>query len=193
MKLDAHCAVDKGFDVKLQKDCEPDWTVIPRMYNLDAETWLPKLHKRTDYMYISMEPGLVLRVQYYRGQLYWKMHHRKALLDDTMTCMGCGWFMHLDRFWELGGMDENHGSWGQMGVEVACKAWLSGGSMKVNKRTWFAHWFRGHIGFPYKLTYSDEQKAREYSRDLWLNNKWERQTRKFDWLVEKFQQSSEIN
>jgi glycosyltransferase involved in cell wall biosynthesis len=28
MKLDAHCAVDKGFDVKLAADCEYDWTVV---------------------------------------------------------------------------------------------------------------------------------------------------------------------
>ena len=44
MKLDAHCAMDKGFDVKLAQDCEPEWTVIPRMYNLDVELWKPKLH-----------------------------------------------------------------------------------------------------------------------------------------------------
>lgn len=33
-KIDAHTALDKGFDVKLAKDCEYDWTIIPRMYNL---------------------------------------------------------------------------------------------------------------------------------------------------------------
>jgi len=36
MKLDAHCAMDEGWDVKLAEDCEYDWTVIPRMYNLDV-------------------------------------------------------------------------------------------------------------------------------------------------------------
>ncbi len=39
MKCDAHCAFDKGFDVKLAAECEPDWTVIPRMYNLHAFDW----------------------------------------------------------------------------------------------------------------------------------------------------------
>src|SRR3989304_9722655 len=38
MKLDAHCAVDEGFDVKLATDCEEDMTMIGRMYNLDIET-----------------------------------------------------------------------------------------------------------------------------------------------------------
>jgi glycosyltransferase involved in cell wall biosynthesis len=64
MKLDAHCAVDEGFDVKLVKDCEYDWTVIPRMYNLDVQTWAPKLHKRTDYMLMVMDRGF-LRANYY--------------------------------------------------------------------------------------------------------------------------------
>jgi len=110
-----------------------------------------------------------------------------------MTCMGPGFFMHKKRFWELGGMDENHGHWGQMGVEVACKAWLSGGKLMTNKNTWFAHFFRGggvpeghKSGFPYKLSQGAVDRAREYSDDLWLNNKWEKQTRDFQWLVNKF-------
>ena len=39
MKLDAHCIVDEGFDIKLMADCEYDWTVIPTMYNLHAFNW----------------------------------------------------------------------------------------------------------------------------------------------------------
>lgn len=42
MKLDAHCAVDKGFDRKLMEDMEPNWTVIPTMYALDAFHWVCK-------------------------------------------------------------------------------------------------------------------------------------------------------
>ncbi len=187
MKLDAHCAVDKGFDVKLAQDCEYDWTVVPRMYNLDVQTWKPKLHKRTDYMYIGMNEKNQLRSLYYSGREWKRWHRREELIDDTMGCMGPGWFMHKKRFLELGGCDEAHGSWGSQGIEVACKAWLSGGSLKVNKKTWFAHWFRGSDGgFPYPLPQRDIDKAREHSEDLWLNNKWDKQVRKFDWLIEKF-------
>jgi glycosyltransferase involved in cell wall biosynthesis len=39
MKIDAHCMVDEGFDVKLVADCEPNWVVIPRRKRLDAERW----------------------------------------------------------------------------------------------------------------------------------------------------------
>lgn len=182
MKLDAHCAVDKGFDVKLVADCEPDWTVVPRMYNLDIETWKPKLHKRTDYMYIGHNEGRLLRAEYFnKGQ-----PDNDKMIDDIMCCMGPGWFMTKKRFWELGGMDEIHGGWGQMGVEVSLKAWLSGGALKVNKKTWFAHWFRGHIGFPYHITGQEVESARNYSRDLWLNDKWPLAKRKFNWVIKKF-------
>jgi hypothetical protein len=95
--------------------------------------------------------------------------------------------MHKDRFWELGGCDENHeGGWGQQGVEVSCKAWLSGGALKVNKKTWFAHWFRGNQGFPYSISGNQIERVRKYSRDLWLNNKWKKQIRPFQWLIDKF-------
>ena len=132
MKLDAHCAVDKGFDTKLAETCEPDWTVVPRMYNLNVLTWEPKLHKRTDYMYITSPTATKpFRAMYYGS----KQPKNDKLIDDTMCCMGPGWFMHKKRFWELEGCDTGHGGWGQQGIEVALKAWLSGGSLKVNKNT----------------------------------------------------------
>jgi hypothetical protein len=185
MKLDAHCAVDEGFDVKLAKDCEYDWTVIPRMYNLDINTWKPKLHKRTDYMYItSPKDEKPFRAAYY-GR---KQPKNDIMIDDTMCCMGPGFFMRKDRFWELGGCDEGHGSWGQQGIEVSLKAWLSGGRLVVNKNTWFAHWFRGGggPGFPYTISGNAIDKARKHSQELWLNNKWEKQTRPLSWLINKF-------
>lgn len=189
MKLDAHCAVDEGFDVKLAKDCEYEWTVIPRMYNLDINTFLPKRHKLTDYMYIGLRENGELRAEYYSGEEHKRQHKNKTKIDDIMCCMGPCFFMHKKRFWELGGCDETHGGWGQQGIEVACKAWLSGGALKVNKNTWFAHWFRGGQagGFPYPISSRVIDVARKYSKDLWLNDKWPGQTRKFKWLVEKFQ------
>ncbi|MCJ7828208.1 MAG: glycosyltransferase [Dehalococcoidia bacterium] len=189
MKLDAHCALDKGFDVKLAADCEPSWTVVPRMYNLDIALWKPKPHKLTDYMYISSPTATQpFRAQYYTGREYRKQYNNPRLIDDTMACMGPCWFMHKDRFFEQGGCDEEHGSWGAQSVEVSCKAWLSGGALKVNKKTWFAHWFRtGGIGFPYHLSGHAVEKARKYSQDIWLNNKWPKATRKLHWMIDKFQ------
>jgi len=94
--------------------------------------------------------------------------------------------MERDRYWQLGGMDEAHGSWGQMGVEVACKSWLSGGKLMCTKNTWFAHMFRTQpgFGFPYKMTTSEQSRNR--SQDMWYNNKWSGQKYKLSWLLERF-------
>ena len=97
------------------------------------------------------------------------------------------WALTRERYWELNISDEKHGSWGQQGVEVSCKSWLSGGALKVNKKTWFAHMFRtqgGDFGFPYPNP--GIGKAREYSRDLWINNKWDKALHPLSWLIEKF-------
>lgn len=202
MKLDAHCAVGKGFDKILIRDCEYDMTMIPAMFNLDVSTWEPKYFDDWDrgikrgklncYMYIGWKDGR-MRALYYTGRLRREIHKSNKAVDDTMCCMGPGFFMHLKRFWELEGCDEGHGQWGQQGVEVACKAWLSGGRLVTNKNTWFAHFFRGggvpeghKKGFPYRISQRAINTARDYSEDLWLNNKWSKQTRTMEWLVNKF-------
>lgn len=219
LKTDAHSMFDKGFDIKLAADCEYDWTVIPRMYNLHAFNWhcangcilyqdrlrpdttegvcpkcgkqttfkskwvwKPRIHHRTDYMYIDKN----LKVQYWQD--YEKRPENKGSICDVMTGQGACWFMHKDRFWELGGMDEAHGHWGQVGVEIACKAWLSGGRHVVNKKTWFSHLFRTTkvFTFPYELSGKQQGRAKKYSQDFWTNNKWPLQKRKLSWLIEKF-------
>lgn len=104
-----------------------------------------------------------------------------------MTSLGACFFMRRDRFWELGGLDEAYGSWGSLGIEVACKSWLSGGRHVVNRKTWFAHFFRvGGIGFPYEIHGSDQEKARQYARQIWFTNGWPGQVLPLRWLVDKF-------
>jgi len=191
MKLDAHCAVAPGFDVELAKNCDESWTVIPRMYNLDIATWKPKLHKVTDYMYFTSphHTESPFRAAYFTGQQYREHRRKPEMIDDVMCCMGPGWFMHKSRFLAQGGCDEgHHGGWGQQGIEVSLKAWLSGGSLKVNKNTWFAHWFRGGSGpgFPYPISGNQIERARDYSKDIWLNDKWPLATRKLEWVIQKF-------
>src|SRR4030067_1393848 len=47
MKVDAHCAFDKGFDVKMIADMQEDWTMVPVMRNLHAFDWVcPEGHRR---------------------------------------------------------------------------------------------------------------------------------------------------
>jgi cephalosporin hydroxylase len=187
MKLDAHCAVGQGFDRILMADWQPGWTMVPTMYNLDVEKWEPKLHKKTEYMYIGFNDKDEMRALYYKGRTWREWHKRPALIDETMCCMGPGWFLSAEDFWKQDGCDETHGGWGQQGIEVSLKAWLSGGALMVDKNTWFSHWFRASDGgFPYHINQGAIDKARAYSKDLWLNDKWPVATRKLSWLVKKF-------
>lgn len=202
MKLDAHCAVAEGFDVELMKtgdELGENVTQVPRMFNLDHTIFEPrhkanfeeavKRAKVTDYMFIGVNDKNELRTQYYKGSEYRKIHrdldHIK--IDEIMSCMGPCFFLNREWFLKHGGCDTSHGGWGQQGIEVACKAWLSGGRLVVNKRTWFAHWFRGSDGgFPYPISGRSVADARKYSKDLWLNDKWEHAIRPFQFLLDKF-------
>lgn len=225
MKLDAHCIVDEGFDVKLMEECDYKWTVVPTMYNLHAFNWRCKKcgnewyqgptpkhcmqpgesrkenkecdgkdfervmvwkrrkHRRSNYMRFDSD----LHFQYWGG--YGKRPEAKAKIAPIMSFIGACWFMHRKRYWELEGLDEDHGSWGQVGTEVACKSWLSGGELVVNKKTWFAHMFRtqgGDFGFPYKLSGKQTAHAREHSKKIWRGNKWGKAIHPLRWLVKKF-------
>lgn len=94
-----------------------------------------------------------------------------------------------DKYWELNICDEEFGSWGQQGTEVACKTWLSGGEVMVNKKTWYAHMFRtqgGDFGFPYPLSGKAIDHARKHSRELFLKGKWPLAIHDLQWLIDKF-------
>lgn len=212
MKLDAHCSVGPGFDEILTAECEYDWTIVPRMYNLHAfdwecqnckariyqgpkpskcekcegtefemvVLWKEKHNPTSDFMRFDRN----LHFQYWTA--YKKRPEAQGDLAETMSILGACYLMHRERFWELGGLDEAHGSWGQMGTEIACKTWLSGGRLITNKKTWFAHMFRTQPGFGFPYPNHGTERAREYSRDLWLNNKWPLAIYTLRWLIKKF-------
>jgi hypothetical protein len=48
--------------------------------------------------------------------------------------------------------------------------------------------FRTNSGFsfPYDISGNAQERAKVYSRNLWLNNKWPLQTKPLCWLVQKF-------
>jgi glycosyltransferase involved in cell wall biosynthesis len=107
-------------------------------------------------------------------------------IHDTMSLLGACWAMRKDRYEYLEGLDESLGSWGDMGTELSCKVWLSGGELKVNQNTWFAHFFRvGGIGFPYPDG-GRKERAKARGKEIWLNNKWPKQVYPLSWLIERF-------
>jgi len=213
MKIDAHCSFDKGFDVKMMREMHDDWTMIPSMRNLHAFDW--KCRKCGIRTYQGPTPTKCSRCggesfkkrmvwlprkgttnSFYRFDKnlhfqYWReLGHRPESQGDiaeTMSIQGSCFMITREKYWELNICDEGHGSWGQQGVEVACKTWLSGGRLVVNKKTWYAHMFRtqgGDFGFPYPN--SGIQQAREYSKKLWIDGTWDKAIHPLSWLIEKF-------
>lgn len=212
MKADAHCAFDKGFDVKMIAEMHDDWTMVPTMKNLHAFDWMcPDGHRRyqgpsglcsicgkktkrdvmweakpspnsTSYCFDSTP-----HFQYFRE--YSKRPEAQGEITETMSLQGSCFMLTRNKYWELDVCDEAFGSWGSQGIEVAVKTWLSGGRVMVNKKTWYAHMFRtqgGDFGFPYPIRGSDQEKAKSFARDLFFNNKWPLQKRPLSWLIEKF-------
>lgn len=145
--------------------------------------WQPRFNRQTDSMRFDSD----LHFQYWGS-----FKHRKegrGDISDTMSLVGASFVMNRERYWELGGSDEEHGSWGQQGTEISCKTWLSGGRLVCNKRCWFAHMFRTQgkdFGFPYEHKPGAREHAVKYSKDLWRNNKWDKAVRPLSWLVERF-------
>jgi hypothetical protein len=208
MKTDAHCAFDKGFDTKMLNDMKDDWTMIPSMRNLHVFDWVcPNGHRRyqgpsgvckvcgkqttMDVVWIA-KPNPESTSYRFDTDLhfqYWREYKskQKGKLVETMSAQGSCFMLTRDRYFDLNICDENHGSWGQQGTEIALATWLSGGKLVVNKNTFYAHLFRtqgSDFSFPYANPGVD--KARKYSKDLWFNNKHKKQIYPLSWLIEKF-------
>lgn len=225
MKLDAHCTVDEGFDVKMIEAMQDNYTMVPAMYNLHAFNWKCKKCGNTWYQgptprYCCKDREGKLKnnrcnSQEFERVMVWKpRENRKSYffrfdktlhfqywgafkdrpeaqgdIAETMSLQGSCFMLTRDKYWELKICDEEFGSWGQQGVEVAVKTWLSGGRVVVNKKTWYSHMFRtqgGDFGFPYPLSGRQVDHARKYSRELLQGDKWEKAIHPFSWLLEKF-------
>lgn len=216
MKIDAHCTVDEGFDVKMMSEMKDDYTMIPVMYNLHAFDWVcPKCNNRTyqgptptkcfvtdcdgvPKREMVWKPRLNRRSEFYRFDttLHFQYHgdrkkytNKDDVLVDTMSAQGSCFMLTRDKYWELDICDEKHGSWGQQGTEIACKTWLSGGRLVTNRKTWYSHMFRtqgGDFSFPYPQSGRQVENARKYSRQLFLENTWKLQKYPLSWLIEKF-------
>lgn len=209
MKVDAHCAFDKGFDVKMMKLMQDDITMVPVMRNLWAFDWVCEdRHRRyqgpegncldcgkpthREIVWVG-KPNPQSTAYVFNTELrfqYWNEWGKKQKgdLTETMSIQGSCFMVTRKRYLELNLCDETWGSWGNQGTEVACKTWLSGGRVLVNRTTWYAHLFRTQTGFsfPYPNTGKDQAYARKCSRELFLKNSWDKAKYPLYWLIKKF-------
>lgn len=226
MKIDAHVALDDGFDVKMldaYKRLDDNVTMIPLMRNLHCfdfvcpdghrryqgnsgpcETcqkpttkdivWIPKTSPQT----FTFRFDKTMHFQYF-GELAKRPENiRGALCNDgtyetkfreTPSIQGSCFMLTKERYLALDICSEEFHSWGQQGVEVACKTWLSGGRVIANLDTWYAHMFRtkgGDFGFPYPNPQNKVNENRELSRQLFQKDGWPLAKRKFKWILDTF-------
>ncbi len=184
LKCDSHCIFDEGFDVKLLADIEDNWVVIPRRYKLDTDKWVicEDEPNPIDYEKLSLKPDRICG-------LHWtsRMNARKdVLIDENMVFQGSCWVMSRKHWDFLGGLqEEGYGTFTQEPIEIALKTWLGGGKVMVNKKTWYAHQHR-KFGRTHKVSSTEVLAGNAYSRDFWLNNRWEKRIHNIDWLFERF-------
>lgn len=196
MKTDAHCMFDEGFDVKLSAECEDDWVVIPRRKRLDAEKWeIQDVGKPdVDYNYLSFPddpadfggPGLNGRIWTEKSLTRTGIEHE---IDEEISFQGSCWFMKRTYFDYLELMDtENWGPFWNEAQEIGFKAWLSGGKVMRNKKTWYAHLHKGKkYGRGYHLPSDWNTKGASYANNWLIHEKmWHKQKYPLTWLIEKF-------
>ena len=216
MKVDAHCAFDKGFDVKMMADMQDNWTMVPVMKNLHAFDWVcPDGHRRyhsaegpckecgkpTHKEIVWIAKGSPNSTSYcfntepkfnYFGEFKKRPEYKKDMeekqLTESMSLQGSCFMMTRQKYWELNICDEAFGSWGSQGIEVAVKTWLSGGKVMCSHKTWYAHLFRTQqgFGFPYHLSGNQVENAKKKAKDLFFKANWDKAIYPLSWLLEKF-------
>ena len=110
-------------------------------------------------------------------------------LTETMSLQGSCFMITRKRYWQLNICDEAFGSWGNQGIEVAVKSWLSGGKVIVNHETWYAHMFRtqgGDFSFPYRQSGNEVARCKAKVRKQIWKNELPKQKLPLSWLIEKF-------
>lgn len=189
LKCDEHCMFDEGFDVKLLADIEDDWVVVPRRFKLDPKRWviceddpggIDGERLMTDL------PDRIAGVQW----PYREKRRKHILIDEIMVFQGSCWVMSRKHWNFLGGLhEEGYGTFAQEAIEIALKTWLSGGKVMVNKKTWYAHQHR-RFGRAHSANKEEVRAGNAYSKDFWLNNRWDKRVHDFEWLVQRFNDST---
>jgi glycosyltransferase involved in cell wall biosynthesis len=188
LKCDAHCIFDEGFDVKLAADCDVDWVVTPIRYGLDADKWEVRKDKPpVQYEYLSYPYDADGNLVGLHAKYWWTERDRarkgdEYSVDENMAWQGSCWFMPMSYARKLiYPMDEaNYGMFIGEPQEIGLKVWLSGGKNMLNKKTWYAHLWKGEqyrkkhleqVGFAYtRVGKSELVRGNNYSVQHWFHD-----------------------
>lgn len=150
--------------------------------------WKPRRGTHNQSYCFDAEPHFQYFSEYKRRPEYIKALEKTGL-TETMSLQGSCFMVTREKYWELNLCDESFGSWGNQGIEVAVKTWLSGGRVLCNHKTWYAHLFRTQgqdFGFPYQQSGREIEECKQKVRDLFWNNKFNKQIYPLRWLIKKF-------
>ncbi len=194
LKLDSHCAVSEGIDEVLQRDMEPNWMVVPRMYQLDAATWAPRPNKpHNDYWNVSCP---LTDRQGYRFQAsgYWysRTAERAAIgpLDESMTHHGSCWFTPRKFFLEdLKGMQsEGYGVNYMEPADLGFRTWLGPwqGKVMCRKDCWYAHLHQDQHERGYAIDWPEVKRSYLWTAEYWMRDQWPQAVHPLGWLIDRF-------
>lgn len=175
MWIDAHCAVAKGFDEILARDCQDDWIMVPRRYRLSPREWTGKPWKNRppiDYVYWTWRALKESNFKQYRWDRMAR-ERKDIMIDDIFTTQASFIFMTRKWFDKMGFMKtEGYTGWGQEGEEMCLTTILNGGRAVVNKNTWYAHLLKSQM--PYRMyKYTNVQSSYDYSYNYWVHEQKE--------------------
>ena len=212
MKCDAHISFSQGFDVELLKLAKEATVIVPALTNLHCYDWVcDKGHRRNGKQFEEKElvcdqckgeihkeliwrpiPQPVMTNYYFDTNLHFQYceEQEEEAITETMSIQGSCFMISKKDYFDLNVCDEKFGNWGQQGVEISCKAWLSGGRIISTRNCFYSHWFRT---FPYENPIDKILKVQEHSRDLFLGNKWPGQIKPIQWLIERFDYPGDWN
>ena len=170
--------------------------VCPKCKGVDIrrkKLWIGKHNPQSTSYCFDSEPHFKYFEDYKHRPKYIK--DKKELgYTETMSLQGSCFMSTRDKYFELNLCDEKLGNWGNQGIEVALKTWLSGGRVLVNHNTWYAHMFRTKgkdFGFPWE---EDAVKNKEITKrqtknnvkKLFFEDGWSKAKYNVQWLVDKF-------
>lgn len=195
MKVDAHCAFSKGFDIQLISAMQghDNWTVIPVMRNLHVFNWVctnghsryqglsgvckecgAETHKEVVWIAKNSPQSASFcfdsepHFQYF-GEYTKRPEYREMLaatgLTETMSIQGSSFMLTREKYWELNICGEEFGSWGSQGIEVASKTWLSGGKVMCCHGCWYSHLFRTQGG-DFGFPYENKESDKERAKAI---------------------------
>ncbi len=150
--------------------------------------WVGKHNPQSTSFCFDSEPHFQYFEDYKHRPQYIK-DKTESGITETLSLQGSAFMCTKENYWKLKLCDEDVGSWGNQGIELACKTWLSGGRVLVNHNTWYAHMFRtqgGDFGFPYEQRGKKVSQTKQAIKDMVWNGKLPHQTHPLKWLLKKF-------